>query len=279
MDPAEVAQDGAFGCGRGYCMLLTVNVAQRQTILRNFSFFTPALLDKYTLPYLATNLNVNEAENDDGFYGVTIIEDHTKTPPTWEVAAILNGGKTVRILDITTDVGAGVVLNGATSYCGFGSNTLFVAVTRRGNDNDALLEIDVKGKAVKSTTLLNMPGLASHYATCGGSEGALGVGGAVVVSSGFGRHAVVVGSVELASGSFTPIDSALLPAAGPAATPLDISSVMAGVSPFSMSYAAVLYSGFNRLPGMLFVAYPANGRGSATLAPLSVLVYGLAEAF
>ena len=101
----------------------------------------------------------------------------------------------------------------------------------------------------------------------------------MVVSSGFGRHAVVVGSVELASGSFTPIDSALLPAAGPAATPLDISSVMAGVSPFSMSYAAVLYSGFNRLPGMLFVAYPANGRVPATLAPLSVLVYGLAEAF
>ena len=60
---------------------------------------------------------------------------------------------------------------------------------------------------------------------------------------------------------------------------IDVESVMAGVSPFSMSYAAVLYSGFNRLPGMLFVAYPANGRGSATLAPLSVLVYGLAEAF
>lgn len=279
VDAAEVAQDGAFGCGRGYCMLLTVIPAQRQSILRNFSFFTPALLGTYTLPYLATNLNVNEAENDDGFYAITVIEDHTTTPPTWEVAAVLDGGKTKRIVDITANVGTGVVLNGATSYCGFGSFTLFVAVTRRGNDNDALLTIDVQNKAVKTTTVLNMPGLASHYATCGGSEGPLGVGGAMVVSSGFGRHAVVVGSVELATGGFVPIDSALLPAAGPAAVPLDISSIMAGVSPFSMSYAAVLYSGFNRLPGMLFVAYPANGRGTATLAPLQVLVYGLAEAF
>jgi hypothetical protein len=279
VDAAEVAQDGAFGCGRGYCMLLTVVPASKQTILRNFSFFAPALLDKYTLPYLATNLVVNEAENNDDFYALTIITDHTKAPPTWEVAAVLHGGRTAPILDITANVGAGVVLNGATAYCGFGSFTLFVAVTRRGNDNDALLAVDVRKGAIKSTTLLNMPGLASHYATCGGSEGPLGVGGAMVVSSGFGRHAVVVGSVDLASGAFAPIDSALIAAEGPAAAPLDISSVMAGVSPFSLSYAAVLYSGFNRLPGLLFVAFPANGRGSATTAPLDVLVYGLAEAF
>ena len=279
MDAAEVAQDGAFGCGRGYCMLLTTVPAQRQTVLRNFSFFTPALLGKYTLPYLASNLNVNEAENNDGFYGITIINDHTQAPPTWEVAAILDGGKTKRLVDITANVGAGVVVNGATAFCGFGVNTLFVTVTRRGSDSDAVLAVDVQGGSVKSTTLLNMPGLASHYATCGGSEGALGVGGAVVVSSGFGRHAVVVGSIELASGGVVALDSALLPAAGAAVVPLDISSIMAGVSPFSKSYAAVLYSGFNRLPGQLFVSYPANGRGSATLAPLEVLVYGLAEAF
>lgn len=277
---AEVAQDGAFGCGRGYCMLLTTVPAMRQSILRNFSFFTPALLGTYTLPYMASNLNVNEAENNDGFYGITIINNHAQTPPTWEVAAILDGGKTARLVDITANVGAGVVVNGATAFCGFGINTLFVAVTRRGNDNDAVLAVDLAQKTVKTTTELRMPGLASHYATCGGPEGALGVGGAVVVSSGFGRHAVVVGSIELASGGFVPIDSALLPEAPSAgAAPLDISSIMAGVSPFSRSYAAVLYSGFNRLPGQLFVSFPANGRGSATLAPLEVLVYGLAEAF
>ena len=42
---AEVAQEGAFGCGRGYCMMLTQLPATRKTILRNFSFFQPALLD------------------------------------------------------------------------------------------------------------------------------------------------------------------------------------------------------------------------------------------
>jgi hypothetical protein len=45
---AEVAQDGAFGCGRGYCMMLTQLPAAKQTILRNFSFFSPALLGKVT---------------------------------------------------------------------------------------------------------------------------------------------------------------------------------------------------------------------------------------
>jgi len=69
VDADEVAQDGAFGCGRGYCMMLTQLPAAKQTILRNFSFFSPALLGKYTLPYLAYNLNVNEAEADDDFYG------------------------------------------------------------------------------------------------------------------------------------------------------------------------------------------------------------------
>jgi hypothetical protein len=69
VDADEVAQDGAFGCGRGYCMMLTQLPAAKQTILRNFSFFSPALLGKYVLPFLAYNLNVNEAEADDDFYG------------------------------------------------------------------------------------------------------------------------------------------------------------------------------------------------------------------
>ena len=69
VDAAEVAQDGAFGCGRGYCMMLTQLPATKQTVLRNFSFFAPALLGKYVLPFLAYNLNVNEAEADDDFYG------------------------------------------------------------------------------------------------------------------------------------------------------------------------------------------------------------------
>ena len=139
-----------------------------------------------------------------------------------------------------------------------------------------VLAVDVQNKAVKTTTVLNTPGLASHYATCGGSEGPLGVGGAMVVSSGFGRHAVVVGSVELATGGFVPIDSALLPAAGPAAVPTFLQSWRTcRPSPCPVH----VQSGFNRLPGKLFVAYPDNGRGTATQAPLQVLVYGLAEVF
>ena len=69
VDADEVAQDGAFGCGRGYCIMLTQLPAAKQTVLRNFSFFSPALLGKYVLPFLAYNLNVNEAEADDDFYG------------------------------------------------------------------------------------------------------------------------------------------------------------------------------------------------------------------
>jgi len=280
---AEVAQEGAFGCGRGYCMMLTQVPALKQTILRNFSFFTPALLGTYTLPYLAYNLNTNEAENDDDFYGITVIQDHTKTPNTWVVAKIGDQGKTSPILDITANVGAtGAVLQGATAYCGAGVSTLFVAVSRRGagaGDTDTMLTIDTAGKRVTNTVQLNMPALASHFATCGGPEGALSVGGSMVVSSGFERHAIVVGSVDQRSGAFVPIDAADLPAAGAAAIPFDVSSVMAGVSPFSLSYASVLYSGFNRLPGLLFVSFPSQGRGSATVAPLDVLVYGIAEAF
>jgi hypothetical protein len=280
---AEVAQDGAFGCGRGYCMMLTQLPASKQTILRNFSFFTPALLGKYTLPYLAYNLNTNMAESNDDFYGITIIQDHTVTPATWVVSRIGDGGRTTPLVDITASVGAtGSVQQGGSAFCGAGVDTLFVAVSRRGagaGDTDTLLRVDLASARVASTLDLNMPVLASHYATCGGSEGPLSVGGAMVVSSGFGRHAVVVGAIDQGSGAFLPIDASDLPAAGAAVVPLDISSIMAGVSPFSMSYAAVLYSGFNRLPGMLFVSYPASGRGSATLVPLNVLVYGLAEAF
>ena len=142
-----------------------------------------------------------------------------------------------------------------------------------------MLTIDLAGKKIINTVNLNMPALASHYATCGGSEGALSVGGSMLVSSGFGRHAVVVGAVDQTSGVFAPIDAADVIAGGAAAAPFDISPIMSAVSPFSMSYATVLYSGFNKLPGLLFVSYPANGRGSATLTPLDVLVYGIAEAF
>ena len=285
VDAAEVAQDGAFGCGRGFCMMLTQIPAMKQTILRNFSFFTPALLGTYTLPYLAFNLNVNEAENDDDFYAITVVQDHTTTPATWVVAQIGDKGATTRLVDISAAVNAGfggTIMQGGTSFCGFGVNTLFVAVSRRGNgagDTDTMLTVDLAAKKITRIVNLNMPVLASHYATCGGSEGAIGVGGAMIVSSGFGRHAVVVGSVDQSTGAFAPIDAADLPAAGPAAAPFDISSIMAGVSPFSMSYAAVLYSGFNRLPGLLFVSYPANGRGSALVSPLQVLVYGLSEVF
>lgn len=215
--------------------------------------------------------------------GITIIQDHTKTPATWLVSHIGDGGKTTPILDITAAVGpTGTIMQGATAFCGAAASTLFVAVARRGagsGDTDTMLTIDVAGKRLTNTLQLNMPVLASHYATCGGTTGPLGVGGAMVVSSGFGRHAVVVGTVNQATGVFSPIDAADLPPAEAAAMPLDISSIMAGVSPFSMSYSAVLYSGFNRLPGALFVSYPANGRGSATVARLDVLVYGLAEAF
>ena len=280
---AEVAQDGAFGCGRGYCLMLTQLPAAKQTILRNFSFFAPALLGTYTLPFLAYNLNTNEAENNDNFYGITIIQDHTKTPATWEVAKIGDKGATTPILDISGAVGVtGTITQGATSFCGAGSNTLFVAVSRRGagaGDTDTLLTIDVSRARILNTLPLSMPVLASHYATCGGSEGPLSVGGAMVASSGAGRHAIVVGSINQASGAFDPIDASDLMAAGPGASPLDVSSIMAGVSPFSMSYAAVLYSGVNQLPGFLFVSFPSNGRGSATLAPLEALVFGLAEAY
>jgi len=283
VDADEVAQDGAFGCGRGYCMMLTQVPQAKQTVLRNFSFFAPALLGKYTLNFLAYNLNTNEAENDDDFYGVTVIQDHTKTPTAWIVAKVGDQGKTTPIVDITANVGPlGAVMQGGTAYCGAGVNTLFVAVTRRGaggGATDTMLTIDTAARRVTNTVQLNMPALASHYATCGGSEGALSVGGAMVVSSGFGRHAVVVGAVDQKSGIFAPIDAADLPAAAPGVVPFDITSIMSGVSPFSMSYGAVLYSGFNRLPGLLFVSYPANGRGSATVAPLNVLVFGIAEAF
>jgi len=281
---AEVAQDGAFGCGRGYCMMLTQNPAARTTTLRNFSFFNPALLNTYTLPFLAWNLNTNEAENDDDFYGITIIQDHTKTPATWEVARVDNGGKVTPIVDLTAAVGVtGTISQGATSYCGFGVNLLYVAVSRRGagaGDTDTMITVDIAAKKIASTVQLNFPVLASHYATCGGSEGPLSVGGAMVVSSGMGRHAVVVGAVDQKTGIFAPIDAADLPAAGgPAVVPFDITPIMSGVSPFSMSYAAVLYSMKDRLPGLLFVSFPSNGRGSATIVPLQALVYGIAEAF
>ena len=200
------------------------------------------------------------------------------------MARVGDGGKTTPIVDITANVGAaGAVMQGATAYCGAPSPnpTLYVAITRRGaggGATDTMLTIDTVGKRVSSTVQLHMPALASHYATCGGSEGPQGVGGAMVVSSGFGRHAVVVGAVDQTSGVFAPIDAADIPV-GAAAVPFDISTIMSGVSPFSLSYGAVLYSGFNRLPGLLFVSFPANGRGSATIAPLDVLVYGIAEAF
>ena len=245
--------------------------------------YSPARTPTDTLPYLAYNLNVNEAENEDDFYAITVAQDHTKTPAAWLVARIGDSGKTTPILDISAAVGVtGTIMQGATSFCGAGSNTLFVAVSRRGagaGDTDTMLTIDVVNKRITKTLDLNMPVLASHFATCGGSEGPLGMGGAMVVSSGFGRHAVVVGQINQATGAFSPIDAADLPAAGAAVVPFDISSIMAGVSPFSRSFSAVLYSGFNRLPGLLFVSFPANGRGSATITPLDVLVYGLAEAF
>ena len=236
-----------------------------------------------TLPFLAYNLNTNEAEADDDFFGITVVQDHTKTPATWVVSRLGDRGAVTPLVDISAAVGVtGTVAHGATSFCGTGVDVLFVAVSRRGagaGDTDTLLTVDLAGRRVARALALNMPVLASHYATCGGSEGPLSVGGAMVVSSGFGRHAVVVGALDQATGAFAPIDAADLPAAGAVAVPLDISSVMAGVSPFSMSYAAVLYSGFGRLPGMLFVSFPASGRGSATLRPLEFLVYGLAEAF
>jgi hypothetical protein len=280
---AEVAQEGAFGCGRGYCMMLTQIPAFKQTVLRNFSFFEPALLGKYTLPFLAYNLNTNEAEADDDFYGITVKQDHTKTPATWIVSRLGDRGQVTDILDISAAVGAaGTMAQGATSYGGTPVNRLYVAVSRRGagaGDLDSMLTIDVAGKKIINTVNLNMPALASHYATSGGSEGARSVGGPMLVSSGSGRHAVVVGAVDQTSGVFAPIDAADVIAGGAAAAPFDISPIMSAVSPFSMSYATVLYSGFNKLPGLLFVSYPANGRGSATLTPLDVLVYGIAETF
>ena len=104
-----------------------------------------------------------------------------------------DAGKTTPILDITANVGpAGAVMQGGTAFCGAPSPnpTLYVAITRRGaggGATDTMLTIDTVGKRVANTVQLNMPALASHYATCGGSEGPQGVGGAttnaVVASS------------------------------------------------------------------------------------------------
>lgn len=280
---AETAQEGAFDCGRGYCLLLTQLPATKQSILRNFSFFTPALLGKYTLPFIASSLVSNEAENDDDFYGLTISSDVTTTPTTWRVVRIGDAGKVTTLLDITAAVGpSGIVPQGGLAYCGAGVSRLFVSVSRLGagaGDTDSMLTIDIANKRLVSTLALNFPVLASHYATCGGSEGPLGFGGAMLMSSGPGRHAVVVGSVDQSSGAFSPIDAADVPAAGVAAVPLDITPVGAAVSPFSQTYSAVLCSGFNSPPCMLFVSSPAKGRGSATLAKLDMVVYGIAEMF
>lgn len=263
-------------------MLLTQLSATRQSVLRNFSFFSPALLGKFTLPFLAWNLDTNEAENNDGFNAFTVVQDHTKTPTAWSVAEVTSQGQVTTLVDLTAAVGVtGTIMQGATSYCGAGANVLYVAVSRRGagaGDTDSMLTVDLVNKKVSNTVQLNMPALASHYATCGGSEGPLSVGGAMVTSSGFGRHAVVVGAIDQKTGVFSPIDAADIPLSA-AVTPYDITPIMSGVSPFSMSYGAVLYSGFNRLPGLLFVSYPSNGRGSATIAQLDILVYGIAEAF
>ena len=279
----EVEQEGAFDCGRGYCLLLTQLPSKKQSILRNFSFFTPALLGTYTLPFMASTLVSNQAENDDDFYGLTIVADASKTPTAWSVARIGDAGKVTVLLDITAVVGpSGSVQQGGLAYCGAGVARLFVAVSRRGagaGDEDVMLTIDVANKRIVSTLALNFPVLATHYATCGGSEGPLGVGGAMLVSSGPGRHAVVVGAVDQTSGAFNAIDAAELPAAGAAAVPLDISPIGASVSPISETYSAVLCSGFNAPPCMLFVSNPAQGRGSATLTELDAVVYGLAEQF
>lgn len=279
----EVAQEGAFDCGRGYCLLLTQLPATRQSVLRNFSFFTPALLGKYTLPFTATALVSNEAENDDDFYGLTVIADASKTPTTWTVARIGDAGRVTAVLDITAAVGPlGRVPAGGLAYCGAAVSRLFISISRRGagaGDTDSLLTVDVAGARLVSSLALNLPVLATTYATCGGSEGALGVGGAMLVSSGPGRHAVVVGALDQASGAFAPIDAADLPAAGAAAVPLDVTSVGSSVSPFSLSYSAVLCTGFNTPPCMLFVSFPAQGRGSATLSKLDAVVYGISEAF
>ena len=100
-------------------MMLTQIPALKQTVLRNFSFFEPALLGKYTLPFLAYNLNTNEAEADDDFYGITVKQDHTKMPATWIVSRLGDRGQVTDILDISAAVGAtGTIAQGATSYCG-----------------------------------------------------------------------------------------------------------------------------------------------------------------
>jgi hypothetical protein len=207
----------------------------------------------------------------------TVLIDHNKNPPTWNIATVI--AQNVQVLvDITQYVNKGsndiqgTIWPGGTAYCA-ASDTMWVGIDAAGGDKDTFLTVDLKGKKVTAIDL-NMPVLGAHFADCrGAAPGKPGQpGGVMVASAGFNRHSVVIGTITV-DGDFAPVDAADLPAAGN----FDMAPIADAISPFSDSYGAILYSktAFT-LPGLLFSSTPAGGRGSAVLGPINEVIVAIA---
>jgi hypothetical protein len=266
IDPSEIEEDGAFACGRGFCLLVTNLLSQGKSVLRNISFFNPPqVLSTVVFDHLSYNLHSNLGEGDGGSAHLII---HDTTANTWIIGEI-DTNVVVPVVDITSEVNlqGGQIYSGGSAYCA-PTSTMWVAIDRPGGDTDTLLTVDLATKKVTATLALNMPVLASHFADCNANR----PGGYLVHSSGKSRHSVVSGLIDLIDGGFDPVDAIDLPPG----SKLDISSIGAALSPFSASYGAVLYTDTNTLPGSLYVSTPANGRGSAVLNDLDTVIFGLA---
>jgi hypothetical protein len=266
VDPSEIEEDGAFTCGRGFCLLVTNLVAQGKSVLRNISFFSPPqVLSTVVFDHLSYNLHSNLGEGDGGSAHLII---HDTSANTWIIGEI-DTNVVIPVVDITAEVSrqGGTIYSGGSAYCA-PSSTMWVAIDRPGGDSDTLLTVDLSKKKVTATLALNMPVLASHFADCNANR----PGGYLIHSSGKARHSVVSGLIDLNDGGFDAIDAADLPAG----FKLDISSIGTALSPFSASYGAVLYADTNTLPGVIYVSTPANGRGTAVLSDLDVVLFGLA---
>ena len=201
--------------------------------------------------------------------------DRSTTPQKFAVATIV-GAALRTLVDISAYVNTGngvqgTIWPGGTAYCS-STHTLWVAIDAPGGDKDSLITVNLATGLVTSALTLDSPVPASMFANCKTST----PGGVILQSSGPGRHAVVIGEINAATGAWTALDAADLPAG----SNLDVTPIVDVVetAQFTSAYGAVLTTPGNAMPGTLFVSTAASGgaRGSATLSPLGAIVTAVA---
>ena len=279
----ETLAPNSFTCGRCFCLLLTQDLSNKASYLRNVTFCgTPGppgipaqgLQSTVKINSVTTNLHSNYGEGDGGNGYSIQIGDGGK----YQVVTFA-GSSTNTIVDISKHVAAvngGQINPGASAFCpklAAGVDLMWVGVSSADGKEDTILTIDVAGGRVASTTSLKAPLGAGLFANCLTHR----PGSVVLQSAGGGQKTLSLVEYDETGGA-EAVDSVKLPAGSSYDVTPIVDTIVSGK--FKAEFGAILLSPGLKLPGAIFTSKAESGaKNTGSLGDLKELVMSIAVAY